>query len=167
VAKSVQFDEEKFSMSKSTTSLRLLAAGVLLTWSGLALAQYVWLDEKGTKQFSDRPPPPNVPDSRILKSPAGGFQALEQAAPPAPAQGASELERKAAERKRAEKEEKEKQKKATATANCEIARQNKQTYSSSAVRVAKIGKNGEVGYMDAQELRKALDDVNKVLDGCE
>jgi hypothetical protein len=31
------------------------------------LAQYVWLDENGRKQFSDQAPPASVPKSRILK----------------------------------------------------------------------------------------------------
>lgn len=34
-----------------------------------ALAQYAWLDARGVRQFSDRPPPPSVPDHRILKAP--------------------------------------------------------------------------------------------------
>jgi hypothetical protein len=34
-----------------------------------ALAQYVWLDENGVKQFSDMPPPKSIPNNRILKSP--------------------------------------------------------------------------------------------------
>lgn len=32
--------------------------------------QYLWIDNNGVKQFSDRPPPPSVPASRILKTPA-------------------------------------------------------------------------------------------------
>ncbi|QJQ04808.1 DUF4124 domain-containing protein [Undibacterium piscinae] len=32
-------------------------------------AQYVWLDEKGNKQFSDMPPPVSVPAQKILKAP--------------------------------------------------------------------------------------------------
>jgi hypothetical protein len=60
--------------------LRLLCAGALtlssLT-SLLAHAQYSWIDEKGSRVFSDRPPPPGTPASRILKSPG----ALAPAAP--------------------------------------------------------------------------------------
>ena len=39
--------------------LYVLAAG--------ASAQYIWLNEKGRKQFSDTPPPASVPKHRILK----------------------------------------------------------------------------------------------------
>jgi hypothetical protein len=55
--------------------LRLLCAGALtlssLT-SQLAHAQYSWIDEKGSRVFSDRPPPPGTPPSRILKAPGAG-----------------------------------------------------------------------------------------------
>jgi hypothetical protein len=46
-----------------------LLTGVLAAAAAPALAQYMWLDEKGVKQLSDRPPPPSVPDKRILKAP--------------------------------------------------------------------------------------------------
>jgi len=35
----------------------------------LAHAQYSWIDAKGTRMFSDRPPPPGTPAARILKGP--------------------------------------------------------------------------------------------------
>jgi hypothetical protein len=68
--------------------LRLLCAGALtlssLT-SLLAHAQYSWIDDKGSRVFSDRPPPPGTPPSHILKSPGG----LAPAAPlPTAAAGA-------------------------------------------------------------------------------
>jgi hypothetical protein len=51
------------------------AVAILITFAAPAAhAQYVWLNEKGVKQFSDQPPPASVPKNRILKSPAGGFQ---------------------------------------------------------------------------------------------
>ena len=36
-----------------------------------AQAQWMWVNERGVKQFSDQPPPPSVPPSRILKAPPG------------------------------------------------------------------------------------------------
>ncbi|MFS2019205.1 DUF4124 domain-containing protein, partial [Massilia sp. CT11-108] len=36
-----------------------------------AYAQYSWIDDHGTRVFSDRPPPPGTPPSRILKTPRG------------------------------------------------------------------------------------------------
>ncbi len=37
----------------------------------LAQAQWVWLNDKGGKELSDRPPPASVPLNRILKAPRG------------------------------------------------------------------------------------------------
>lgn len=34
-----------------------------------AIAQWQWIDEHGRKTFSDRPPPPHIPEKNILKSP--------------------------------------------------------------------------------------------------
>lgn len=54
---------------RSTALKRLAFALVLSGCCSAALAQYVWLDDKGIKQYSDMPPPASVPNSRILKSP--------------------------------------------------------------------------------------------------
>ena len=51
-----------------TSILRtLFVLASLFIISNVAFAQYVWLDEKGAKQFSDQPPPPSVPKNKILK----------------------------------------------------------------------------------------------------
>ena len=59
----------KIFMNKKTT-MQLLAAGALLALAGMANAQYVWVDQKGMKQFSDQPPPSSVPLKNILRAPA-------------------------------------------------------------------------------------------------
>ena len=51
--------------------VRLAACALLAALAAPALAQYVWLDEKGVKQYSDMPPPASVPTNRILKQPGG------------------------------------------------------------------------------------------------
>jgi type IV secretory pathway VirB10-like protein len=166
-----------------TRCLRLMAGCTLLAWATLSHAQYLWLDEKGVKQLSDRPPPPSTPASRILKAPAAapGAALLSADAPaptPLPAsppavKGPPTLaERNADFRKRAkeqaEREQKaaeEAQRKADIAANCDAARKGKQTLDSG-VRISTQENNGERGIMNdaqrAQETRKA----NKVLDGC-
>lgn len=58
-----------------------LAATLLLLASSLAHAQYSWIDEKGVRQFSDRPPPPGTPAEKILKAP--GHAATPAVATPA------------------------------------------------------------------------------------
>lgn len=49
--------------------MQLAAAAALLLAAGAVQAQWMWIDAKGLKQVSDRPPPPSVPLKSILKSP--------------------------------------------------------------------------------------------------
>lgn len=56
--------------------LRAVCAAVPLLLAALgasapAHAQYGWIDEHGTRVFSDRPPPAGTPPSRILQAPRG------------------------------------------------------------------------------------------------
>ncbi len=64
------------------TQLRLASAMLALLMAGSSWAQYVWIDDKGVKQFSDQPPPASVPPNRVLKGPG------IKKAPPAPTTGA-------------------------------------------------------------------------------
>jgi hypothetical protein len=61
-----------------------------LAFSGAASAQWQWIDKDGRKIFSDRAPPPDIPEKNILKQPAGGRRGAAAPAPeaqvPAPAQ---------------------------------------------------------------------------------
>jgi hypothetical protein len=58
-----------------STGLKHLAFALVLSGcAGAAMAQYVWLDAKGVKQYSDMPPPASVPNSKILKSPGSASQ---------------------------------------------------------------------------------------------
>lgn len=66
---------------------RAALLGALLLASTLAHAQFAWIDEKGIRHYSDQPPPTNIPDSKILKTPRGMAQpaaAPDGAAPAAP-----------------------------------------------------------------------------------
>jgi hypothetical protein len=54
---------------KTMRAMPLLAGGALLMLANLAQAQYMWVDAKGVKQFSDRPPPASVPLKDVLKAP--------------------------------------------------------------------------------------------------
>jgi hypothetical protein len=166
--------------------LRLLAGGALLLVAGLSHAQYVWVDEKGIKQFSDRPPPPSTPLRKILKAPGVQFPAIElpasgeapeatpaaDAAAPKPKAPPTLAERNAEFRKRgkeqAEREQKtaeEAQRKAEQAENCEAARQNKQQLDSG-VRIASTDKNGERSFISDDERAQRTAKTNKVLAGC-
>ena len=58
----------------------LLLSLVMAFVCGSALAQWQWVDKDGRKVFSDRAPPPDVPEKNIIKRPAGS---LKNAAPAA------------------------------------------------------------------------------------
>lgn len=49
--------------------LQLAVGGALLMFASLGHAQYSWIDAKGTRQFSDRPPPASIPAKNVLKAP--------------------------------------------------------------------------------------------------
>lgn len=66
---------------KTMRVLQLAAGGALLMLANLASAQFVWIDAKGVRQFSDMPPPPSVPANKILKQPGrmGAVAASDEA----------------------------------------------------------------------------------------
>jgi hypothetical protein len=116
---------------------RLLCAGALALTSLLAHAQYSWVDEKGMRVYSDRPPPAGTPAARILKTlrglepaaaaanqegPAAAKSAAKPAAPPSPtlAERDADFRKRIAER---DKEEQEEAKRRSAQlADCSAAR---------------------------------------------
>ena len=60
---------------KSIGIKRIVSTLTLLGFTAVASAQYIWLDEKGGKQYSDMPPPASVPKDRILKQPGRPYLA--------------------------------------------------------------------------------------------
>ncbi|MES2899916.1 MAG: DUF4124 domain-containing protein [Pseudomonadota bacterium] len=62
--------------------LHLVLGGALMVAAGIAQAQYVWVNEKGVRQISDKAPPASVPVKNILRAPGG----VPLEAPPAKAQ---------------------------------------------------------------------------------
>ncbi|MET3133110.1 hypothetical protein AAKU55_003392 [Oxalobacteraceae bacterium GrIS 1.11] len=159
---------------------RLLVGGALLAAATMAQAQYVWLDNKGLRQYSDRPPPPSVPLKSILKAP-GGVPAAEPAAAdgaepdatPAAASAPTLAERNADFRKR-KTEDAEKQKKAADVAkrqadnasNCDSLRQNKALLDSGR-RISNTDKaTGEAGYMTDEARAQQSQKVQRALADC-
>ena len=130
---------------------KIFLLALACTWSLGATAQWQWLDKDGRKVFSDRAPPNDVPEARILKQPSGlsapvalptaeagdGAEAAPTttAAPkPVPASGTDKaLEAKKAEADAAEaaKEKAAEAKRAAARAeNCTRAQRAKTTFES-------------------------------------
>ena len=143
--------------------LRRVAALVRFCSAGLAQAQFVWIGPNGTRQYSDQPPPPGTPPSKILKAP--GRPAPAQAmpdAPPAvdaatPKAAPTLAEREADYRKRAkEREEAERkaqlaaQRSAAQAAYCEGVRKD-QRLIESGIRIADVGPDGQRRYLSDAE----------------
>jgi hypothetical protein len=158
---------------------------LLLCASPMALAQYVWINEKGVKQLSDRPPPTDIPEKRILKAPgkvAFNPDAVvdapqDPATPSTPAtpnaprppslaeRNASFSQRKADADAAAKRRAADAERKADIAANCDAARQN-QTALDQGLRLSSYDKNGERGYMNDQERDDLRKKMQKVLVGC-
>lgn len=165
---------------------RLALATALIACTSLAQAQWLWVNEKGVKQFTDQPPPPGTPANRILKSPRGAAVAELQkdaAAPAATGEEAPADEAKApppkptlAERNadfnKRQKETAEKNAKAAEEAQrasekvkyCAEAKNNI-TMLESGMRVSEVGPNGERSFMSdegrAQKLQEHRNAFNK------
>jgi hypothetical protein len=151
-----------------------------------ASAQYIWLNEKNVKQYSDMPPPPSIPTNKILKHP-GGIPATsaspapqsEQAssgdsdtAPEKSKQPLTTAEKNAEFQKRkmeqAEKDKKvaeQQQQSAEKAKNCERA-QTYQRSLESGERLARADKNGERYYLSDQQRSQETQENKRFLDTC-
>jgi hypothetical protein len=165
------------------------AALATLSLAVAAHAQYVWLDEKGVKQYSDMAPPASVPQSRILKVPgsasrsplpsgsdaaadkadtsAGGTAASAKTKLPMTTaeQNADFLKRKT---EQAEKDKKSADKAkldADKTRNCERAREYSRALESGE-RITRTGKSGERYFLNDDQRAQESRETRRVLDEC-
>jgi hypothetical protein len=153
--------------------LRFAACAILVSGCGGALAQHVWLDARGVKQYSDMPPPAGTPANRVLQSPGPRVAAPSATAAVADqAPAPSVAERNAAFEKRrieqAERETKEGERVRTAAdnaRNCEQARTYQRTLASGE-RIAKLDKNGERAYLSDQDRAQEMATAQRVLAQC-
>jgi type IV secretory pathway VirB10-like protein len=150
-------------------STRTLLLALFCALPALAMAQWQWIDQDGRKVFSDQPPPPETPASKILRQPSatkGGkslsivpqapASAAIAASAPAPKLSgkdrALEDKRKAAEAAEADKKKEQDEQVAKARAeNCTRAKRAKAEYDSG-MRVARLNDKGE---------REVLDDAQR------
>lgn len=135
-----------------------------------AIAQWQWIEKNGSKVYSDRPPPEDIPEKNILKQPghmrakvpAVSAPAAEGSSDTAPALAKSasnvpkasgvdkELEEKKKQAEAAEAAQKKAEDAKVAAArtdNCARARQGKITLDSG-VRIAQTNAKGERSVMD-------------------
>jgi hypothetical protein len=161
-------------------SLPRLFAGALLLCAGLAQAQYAWINANGNREYSDRPPPPSTPRSKILKAPHGSPLLLEadaaladEARQPEKKKGPPTLAERDADfrkrqKERGEQEQKsgeEAQRKQAVAENCASARQYKAQLESG-IRIADTTAQGERAYISDEERAKRLAGTNRILEGC-
>jgi len=175
-------------MKHSRTARALSVLLALAALPALSHAQYMWLDEKGMKQLSDQPPPPSVPQNRILKQPRGqraaatayGPAAQAPAAEGEPAQAAeakvkrpptlaernAEFAKRKAESQAAEqKAAQEAARKAEQAANCDSARSNQAALDSGA-RITEFDKGGQRVFVTDEQRAERSRRNQKVLADC-
>lgn len=166
------------------TAARCIVAFAMASICAQALAQYVWTDEKGVRQYSDQPPPASVPNSRIIRgkgmpvpaasaSAEAGSKAGAASTGNTPAASAPSLAERnadfnkrraqqAANEKKAADEEKLSQQKKT---NCERAANYKRTLESG-MRVSRTDANGERAVLTDEERAQELRQAQQMLDSC-
>ena len=161
---------------------RLAMAATMLCFASAASAQYVWLDEKGHKQFSDMPPPVDVPKARILKSPGFTPRASAQTSAEGAQDNAADANKSKAplstkernmdyQKRKLEQAEKDKKAADAQSAdankaqNCEKARSYSENLQSGA-RIPQNDKNGERSYMSDEQRAKELREARDILKDC-
>ena len=151
------------------TWLRLMCAGALALTSLLAHAQYSWLDDKGSRVYSDRPPPPGTPPARILKTPRG-LEPRAAATEAAPAAGVADkelefrkrtLQREADDKKAAQ----DASNKAAKDESCNDARETERSLNSG-MRISRIDEKGEKVFLTDEERATRLERAQKTLKSC-
>ena len=142
----------------------------LFCCGGLAQAQFVWIAPNGTRQYSDQPPPPGTPASKILKAPgrSAPVQETPEAAPAVPAvkpKAPTLADREADYRKRGkEREESERksqeeaQQAAKKAEYCDSLRKHQRLVESGA-RISDVGPDGQRRFLGDAE-RAALGERN-------
>ncbi|WBS00702.1 DUF4124 domain-containing protein [Pseudoduganella sp. SL102] len=155
-----------------------MLGALLLACGAAAHAQWEWKDANNKRHLSDRPPPPSVPASRILKAPRGQMPDLRrEMAEPAPAAAAATgtreksapttADRNAEFNKRrteaaeqAQKADQQARNKAAGAAACDNARANLRVLESG-IRIASTDRNGEQAFLDeaqkAEQVRRNRD----------
>jgi len=146
-----------------------------------AFAQYVWLDDHGAKQFSDVPPPSNVPENRILKQPnrantdkaaTNPESGVKNDNAPA-AKGPLTTAEKDAEYAKKKKEKEEKDKKAADEAtraaqkadNCARAKTYLTTLNSG-VRMTTTDNSGERAFLSDADKAKEVEKTQGLVNDC-
>jgi len=163
---------------------RIAATLIMMSFALVASAQYVWLDEKGSKQYSDMPPPASIPQKNILKQPGRGYvsspppsestdNSAKDAATDDKAKAPMTTAEKNADFQKRKAKQAEDEAKAAAEAKhaaakakaCENARNYSQSLSSGQ-RIATTDKSGERSFLTDEQRAKELREAREVLNEC-
>lgn len=171
---------------------RAVGAALLLLVASAAHAQYAWIGPGGTRQYSDRPPPPGTPAGKIIKAPGRPNPALAPAPlpasdvpagapaaatdpatkPPAPTgpptlaqQDAAYRERAKAREEQERKNQQDAQRQWQEAARCDAAR-SAQAQLASGTRITRYDQDGEKRFMSDAERATQGAQVNRALEGC-
>jgi len=151
-----------------------------LAFSAGAWAQYVWIDANNVRHYSDRPPPSDVPQKRILKAPpsAAALQAADapasdkqSVAPKVPAVPTLAEKNVEFQKRRTEAAEKEKKDAETARSAserktiCERARSNALALESGE-RLTRADANGQRADLTDAQRAQELAEVRKINTEC-
>lgn len=147
--------------------MRLLLCLLLLPLMAVASGpQWKWRDASGQVQYSDRPPPPGIPDKDILQRPVTKAKPIQivsadapasqpaAAPPPPPAASAPKV---SPEKKKAEEEQKAKQ----AAAEAEQRRVRAENCQQARARLAEIDSGQRLASTDAKGERVVWDDARR------
>lgn len=168
--------------------IRKTAMALLLNLvAGAAFAQFVWIDEKGIRQYSDQPPPASVAKNRILKNPVmeprnsrpeadvpasaeagqvGNTAPPVQKLPPTTAEKNADYLKRKSEQADKDKKAADDAREATAkAANCDRLQAYTRTLQSGE-RVASTDKNGERTFLSNDKRAQELTDSRRALEGC-
>lgn len=160
---------------------RLTVAILLASCAGTAWSQYIWLNDKGIKQYSDIPPPASVPDSKIIKSPKGAAVASSVAKADAETADLSEATKKTPEtiaeknadfnKRKTEREKKDKEAEQNAKhaadkkKACEQASNYKRALDSGQ-RISRTDQSGERAFLSDEDRAQETKNNNRVLNEC-
>lgn len=135
-----------------------------------AIAQWKWINANGVPEYSDMPPPPSIPQDKILKRPQKpspvkkeGNLSEEDEQKIKEAKEAPDLDKQVKEeeeKKKKEEESKKKEQQEQLEKACANARQNLETYQTGQ-RIRQMNSKGEWEYLDDQQLgqkRKQVQD---------
>lgn len=165
---------------RSTGFARLAVALVLSISANVALAQYIWLDSKGVKQYSDMPPPASVPNNKILKSPGSAMRAApekstndavndtdvtKKAAPTLADKNVDFQKRRIAQAEKDKEEQQKSQQTADRKKNCERTAAYNRVLESGE-RISRMDPSGERAYLSDEERQREIQESRRALNDC-